>query len=169
MTYKIITNNTKMNIYRKTDLLGRLHFSQDFDYYYITAGTESDTDRSDVYATARTNPLREYVIEIKDYTNSKHERNYTKFIYKGEDHGYQIDYDKIDYLMQKYYDEGRIPILYARFNDYTIIWDIRDIPYKERKKQVLVNKDGQHYHQEMELSDQTYLYFNEAKWHKLTN
>lgn len=163
-----------MNTYRKADLEGRKHFAQDFGTYYITAGTEDETDRTDVLATAITNPTKIYTIEIKDYTNSEHERGYTKFIYKDKgsneytDHGYQVDYDKIDYLVKMWETENRIPILYARFSDYTIVWDLRTIPYKERAKMVEVNADGQNYGKRKEISNQTYLYFNEAKYKKLT-
>lgn len=163
-----------MNAYRKADLQGRQHFAEDFGHYYITAGTENDTDRTDVYATARTNPNKIYTIEIKSYDNKEHPRAYTKFIYKekGEeeykDHGYQVDYDKIDYLYNTWLTEGRIPILYARFSDYTLVWDIRDIDYKGRQKTKLVNKDGQNYGKEKEYANQTYLYFEEAKVKKLT-
>ena len=163
-----------MNAYRKADLMGRKHFGEDFGTYYITAGTENDTDRTDVLATAITNPTKIYTIEIKDYTNSKQGREYIKFIYKDKgsdeytDHGYQIDYDKIDYLVKMWETENRIPILYARFCDYTLVWDLRTIPYKERAKMVEVNADGQNYGKRKEISNQTYLFFNEAKYKKLT-
>lgn len=163
-----------MNAYRKADLEGRKHFAEDFGTYYITAGTQDDTDRTDVLATAITNPNKIYTIEVKSYTNKEHPRNYTKFIYKEKgsdeyiDHGYQVDYDKIDYLMRMWKNEGRIPILYARFTDYTIVWDLRTIPYKERAKMVEVNADGQNYGKRKEMSLQTYLFFNEAKYNKLT-
>lgn len=163
-----------MNAYRKADLEGRKHFAEDFGTYYITAGTEDDTDRTDVLATAITNPSKIYTIEIKDYTNSIHERKYSKFTYKAKgeeerrDHGYQIDYDKIDYLMKMWHEENRIPILYARFSDYTIVWDLRTIPYKERAKMKEVNADGQNYGKRKEITMQTYLFINEAKYKKLT-
>lgn len=163
-----------MNTYRKADLEGRKHFAQDFGTYYITAGTEDETDRTDVLATAITNPTKIYTIEIKSYDNKEHPRYYTKFIYKDKgqdeytDHGYQVDYDKIDYLVKMWETENRIPILYARFSDYTIVWDLRDIPYKERAKMKEVNADGQNYGKRKEISNQTYLYFNEAKYKKLT-
>ena len=157
-----------MNEYRQADLKGRSHFSLDFDKYYLTAGTEDDYDEVDVYATAKTYPYRTYAIEIKDYTNGNHIRNYSKYICNNIDYGYQIDYNKIDYLMDKWKYENRIPIIYARFHDWTIIWDIRKIPYEQRKKQVWTNKDGQHYGQQKELTWQTYLYFDEAIWTKTT-
>ena len=166
--------SNKISSYRQADLEGRKHFAEDFGTYYITAGTQDDTDRTDVLATAITNPNKIYTIEIKDYTNSKYERGYTKFIYKDKgqteytDHGYQVDYDKIDYLMKMWHEENRIPILYARFCDYTIVWDLRTIPYKERAKMVVVNADGQHYGERKELANQTYLFINEAKYKKLT-
>lgn len=163
-----------MNAYRKADLEGRKHFAQDFGTYYITAGTEDDTDRTDVLATAITNPSKIYTIEIKSYDNKEHPRYYTKFIYKDKgsneytDHGYQVDYDKIDYLVKMWHEENRIPILYARFSDYTIVWDLRTIPYKERAKMKEVNADGQNYGKRKEITKQTYLFINEAKYKKLT-
>lgn len=164
-----------MNNYRKADLEGRKHFAQDFGTYYITAGTKDEKDRTDVLATAITNPTKIYTIEIKDYTNSEQGREYIKFIYKDKgqdeytDHGYQIDYDKIEYLMKMWHEENRIPILYARFCDYTIVWDLRNIPYKERAKMKEVNADGQNYGKRKETTLQTYLFINEARYKKLTN
>lgn len=164
----------KISSYRKADLEGRRHFSEDFGAWYITAGTEDDTDRTDVLATAITNPDKIYTIEIKSYDNKEHPREYAKFIYKDKgsdeytDHGYQVDYDKIDYLVKMWENENRIPILYARFSDYTIVWDLRDIPYKERARMREVNADGQNYGKRKEITKQTYLYINEAKYKKLT-
>ena len=157
-----------MTDYRRQDLLGRKHFSDDYGEYYITAGTEGDYDKSDVYATARTNPERTYVIEIKSYDNEQYPRPYSKFIKEGIDYGYQIDYSKIEYLMKKWNEEGRIPIVYARFSDWTLTWDLRDIPYQERKKQIWTNADGQRYGRKRELTWQTYLYKDEAKDKKET-
>lgn len=158
-----------MNAYRKADLEGRKHFAEDFGTYYITAGTQDDTDRTDVLATAITNPSKIYTIEIKSYDNKDFPRPYSKFIWQGTDYGYQVDYDKIDYLMQMWESEGRIPILYARFTDITLVWDLRKIPYKERKKLKRVNKDGQNYHKYTELTWQTYLYRDEAVFEKISN
>lgn len=157
-----------MNAHRIADLKGREHFADDFGTYYITAGTEDDGNRTDVLATAITNPNKIYTIEIKSYDNKDFPRPYAKFIRQGIDYGYQVDYDKIDYLMRMWENEGRIPILYARFTDYTIVWDLRTIPYKERAKMVEVNADGQNYGKRKEKSLQTYLYKNEAKYKKLT-
>lgn len=153
-----------MNAYRQADLKGRDYFSADYGKYYITAGTENDYDRTDIYATAITNQLRTYLIEIKAYCNKEHPRSYSKFIYNGTDYGYQIDYDKIDYMIKFWRKTGRIPILYARFTDYTIVWDLRDIAdkYEQRKKWKLTNKDGLNYG-EKEWSWQTYLYKDEAR------
>lgn len=160
--------------HRIADIRGRKHFTEDFGKFYITAGTEDDYNRTDILATAITNPNKIYTIEIKSYDNKEHPRNYTKFIYKDKgsdeytDHGYQVDYDKVDYLMKMWEKEKRIPILYARFNDYTIVWDLRDIPYKERAKMKDVNADGQNYGKQKETALQTYLYIDEAKYKKLT-
>jgi len=166
--------SNKISSYRQADLEGRKHFSQDFGAYYITAGTQDDTDRTDVLATAKTDPSRIYTIEIKSYDNKQHPRDYAKFTYKDKgstvetDHGYQIDFDKIDYLMKMWEKENRIPILYVRFHDYTIVWDLRDIPYKERARMRDVNADGLNYGKRKETTLQTYLYKDEAKYKKPT-
>lgn len=154
--------------HRIADIRGRKHFTEDFGKFYITAGTEDDYDRSDILATAVTNPNKIYIIEIKSYDNKEHPRTYEKYTKQGIDYGYQVDYDKIDYLMKKWEKERRIPILYARFKDYTIVWDLRTIPYKERAKMVEVNADGQNYGKKKETALQTYLYIDEAKYKKLT-
>lgn len=155
--------------YRKADLEGRRHFAEDFGSYYITAGTENDYDRTDVFATARTNQMRTYLIEIKAYCNKEHPREYAKFIINGIDYGYQIDYDKIDYMIKFWKKTGRIPILYARFTDFTLVWDLRDIAdkYEQRKKWKCTNKDGLNYGGK-EWGWQTYLYKDEAKYKKET-
>lgn len=158
-----------MNAYRKADLEGRKHFAQDFGTFYITAGTEDDGDRTDVLATAITNPNKIYTIEIKSYDNKEHPRPYTKYVWQGKDYGYQVDFDKIDYLVKMWETENRIPILYARFSDITLVWDLRKIPYKERKKLKKVNKDGQNYHKYTEETWQTYLYRDEAVFEKISN
>lgn len=157
-----------MTRYRQKDEQGRVHFNMDFGTWFITAGTDDDFDKIDAYLTAKTDLNRTYGVEIKDYTNSGFDRPYSKYIWNGIDGGYQIDYDKVDYLVMKCQEEGRIPILYARFTDLTIVWDLRTIPYNARKKQVWVNKDGQSYGKEKELVIQTYLYKDEAKYIKKT-
>ena len=153
---------------RKAENKGRQHFVDDYGKFFMLQGTEGQTDRSDIYATAITNTGRTYIIEIKNYENEEHPRAYEKFTYKGKDYGYQIDLDKIEYLVTKGEEEGRIPILYARFNDITVTWDLKDIPYKERAKQVWTNKTGVDYGRKKELTWQTYLYKDEAKQVKPT-
>lgn len=153
--------------YREADELGRTRFNQDFGNWYITAGTEDVFDKIDMYATARTNTARTYAIEIKNYESTDNPRAYSKFTWNGIDGGYMIDYDKIDNLCKVAKDEGRIPILYARFSDLTIVWDLREVDYNRRKKQMMVNKDGQNYG-EKEESWVTYLYKGEAKYVKDT-
>ena len=154
---------------RYKDLKGREYFSRDMDKYYITAGTEDDMDVIDVYATAKTHPNRIYSIEIKCYDDPQYPRNYSKFTSNGKDYGFQIDVAKLDHLMNKYHEENRIPILYCRFNDYTIAWNISKINYKERIKQVWTNKYGMNYGKEKELTYQTYLYISEAVYVKETH
>ena len=157
------------NKFREKDLQGRAHFSADFDNYYYTAGTEDDYDKIDVYATAKTQLERTYAIEIKDYTNSGFDRPYDKYNKGDVDKGYQIDYEKLDWLCKEAAETNRIPILYARFTDYTIVWDLSKINWKGRESLVLVNKNGQAYGQEKEWSRQTYLYKTEAVWIKRTS
>ena len=155
--------------HRIADIRGRKHFTEDFGKFYITAGTEYDYDRTDILATAVTNPNKIYTIEIKSYDNKEHPRPYTKYSKQGIDYGYQVDYDKIDYLMRMWENEGRIPILYAHFTDITLVWDLRKIPYKERAKMVEVNADGQNYGKRKETALQTYLYRDEAILEKISN
>ena len=160
---------SNISSHRIADIRGRKHFTDDFGKFYITAGTEDDYDRTDILATAVTNPNKIYTIEIKSYDNKDFPRPYEKYTKQGIDYGYQVDYDKIDYLMRMWENEGRIPILYAHFTDITLVWDLRKIPYKERKKLKWVNKDGQNYHKYTELSWQTYLYRDEAILEKISN
>lgn len=158
-----------MNTYRSKDLKGRQHFSEDFGAWFITAGTEDDYDKIDLYMTAKTRPDKTYAVEIKSYDNKEHPRPYTKYIWQGKDYGYQIDFDKVDNLVKVAESEGRVPIIYARFSDITLVWDLRKIPYKERKKLKKVNKDGQNYHKYAEETWQTYLYRDEAVFEKISN
>ena len=160
---------SNISSHRIADIRGRKHFTEDFGRFYITAGTEDDYDRTDILATAVTNPNKIYTIEIKSYDNKDFPRPYEKYTKQGIDYGYQVDYDKIDYLMRMWENEGRIPILYAHFTDITLVWDLRKIPYKERKKLKWVNKDGQNYHKYTELAWQTYLYRDEAILEKISN
>lgn len=151
------------NAFRKKDLEGRNYFSQDFDNYYYTAGTEDDYDRIDVYATAKTQLERTYAIEIKCYNDPEHPRPYEKY------ENYQIDYEKLDTLCAVAESTGRIPILYVRFSDWTVVWDLTKIDWKSRLTTRLVNKNGQAYGREKEWSRQTYLYLEEAAWKKRTS
>ena len=104
------------------------------------------------------NTDKTYLVEIKDLTNSGYERPSTKYP------DYQIDYDKIDYLVTKAEEEGRTPILYVRFSDKTFVWVLTDIPYKERRRLVWTNDNGVDYGKTKSLTPQTYLNFVEATW-----
>lgn len=157
-----------MTKHREADLLGRKRFNEDYGTFYITAGTEDEHNKTDIYATAITNPQRIYTIEIKNYEDPQHPRPYSKFIYNGKDYGYQIDWDKVHYLMTLWKEEGRIPIIYARFYDYTYVWDLRYIDTESRKKQVWTIRDGMNYGGNKELTWQTYLYKDEAVTSKPT-
>lgn len=143
--------------YRDADILGRNRFNQDFGQHYITAGTENEFDKIDMFLTAITNPARTYCLEIKNYEDEQHPRPYGKY------DDYQIDYDKIDYLVTTAQSQGRIPILYVRFSDITVVWDLSDIPYRQRKRVRLVNADGMDYGKRKERTIQTWLYREEAK------
>lgn len=151
---------------REQDLKGRELFSKEVGKYYITAGTEDEFADIDIFATARTNTERIYSIEIKLYDNPNHPRNYSKYTADGVDYGFQIDETKLDALMEKYYSENRIPILYCIFSDCTIVWNISKIDYKKRVKKVWTNKYGMYYGLEKELTNQTYLYKKEAVYIK---
>lgn len=156
------------NTYRQADELGRTHFNEDFGTWYITAGTEDIYDKIDLYATARTDHSRTYAIEIKNYENDEHPRAYEKFSWNGKDYGYMIDYEKVENLCKVAEEEGRIPIIYARFSDWTIVWDLRKILWKDRKRYMKVNKDGQNYGKEKEEAPVAYLYKKEAVYTKPT-
>lgn len=151
-----------MSIYREADELGRKRFNDDYGRYYITAGTADYFDKIDMYLTAITNTGRTYAVEIKNYEDEQHPRPYGKY------DDYQVDYDKIDNLVLTAKAQGRIPILYARFSDITVTWDLTDIPYRQRQRMRYVNQDGQAYGQKKERKLQTWLYKEEAKIIKQT-
>ena len=161
-----------MNNYRRKDLKGRQHFNEDFGAWFITAGTEDDYDKIDLYMTAKTRPDKTYAVEIKDYTNSGFDRPYSKFVKDGIDYGYQIDFDKVDNLIKEAEKNGRIPLIYARFTDITLVWNLSygkiRYNYENRKKLVNTNVDGQNYGARREPSWQTYLYRDEACYDKET-
>ena len=150
-----------MTIYRQKDIMGRDAFNKDFPTQFITAGTQDDYDPIDMFLTAKTNPDRTYSVEVKIIG-----REYAKFIWRGKDYGFQIDAKKIDALWDKWITEGRIPILYIKFDDCTLVWDIRKIDYKSRERLVETNDDGCNYGKSKSSSLQTYLYKNEAVWTK---
>ena len=135
--------------------------------WFIIEFSKKRFSNEDFWLTARTDTGRTYIGDVKNYEDEKHPRAYTKFVKDGVDKGYQIDYDKVDYLVKQGQQQGRIPILYARFCDITIVWDLTDIPYQERAKMRTTNKKGYDYG-EKEKSVQTYLYKKEANWWKQT-
>ena len=149
------------------EMKGREHFKEDLGKWYIMAFSKKKSSREDGWMTARTDYNRTYICEIKNYEDPENPRPYTKYVKHGVDYGYQIDYDKIDYLVTKGMETNRIPILYARFDDMTYVWDLTYIPYEERKKLKKTNKHGYAYG-EKETSWQTYLYRDEAIWSKPT-
>ena len=153
-----------MTEHRKADLKGRDYFNLDFPTQFITAGTNDDYNKLDMYLTARTDTSRIYAVEIKNIN-----RTYGKYNRYGIDYGFQIDLYKIDALWEKWITEGRIPILYVRFSDWTYAWDIRNIDYQSRAREVKTNDDGQNYGASKSVSWQTYFYMNEAVWSKKTN
>lgn len=147
--------------------MGRKHFKEDMGKWYHIEFSNNKSSREDGWMTARTDGSRTYIVEIKNYEDPEHPRPYSKFVRRGVDYGYQIDYDKIDYLVTTALKDDRTPILYARFDDYTYVWDLTYIPYDERKKLKNTNKHGYAYG-EKEPSWQTYLYREEAVWSKPT-
>lgn len=144
--------------YKKKETQGRRHFKSDLGDKYIMVFTSDPYSKHDVEMTARTHTDKTYLGEIKDLTNSGYERPSTKYP------DYQIDYDKIDYLVTKAEEEGRTPILYVRFSDKTYVWVLTDIPYKERRRLVWTNDKGVDYGKTKSLTPQTYLNFVEATW-----
>lgn len=149
--------------------IGRKHFYDDFHLLYMMDFSKGLFDKWDVMLTAITDTARTYIAEIKDYNDEHNPRPYNKFNTGSTDNGYQIDYDKVDYLVKTAQYQGRTPILYARFSDWTIIWNLNNIPYQERMKPKITNKKGTDYGKEKELSWQTYLYKDEAVWIKKTH
>lgn len=152
-----------MDTIEQSENKGRAHFQDDMGKWFIIKFSEDEHSREDFWMTARTDTGRTYIGDVKNYENKENPRPYDKFNRNGRDGGYQIDYEKIDYLVKEGDRQGRIPILYARFSDYTIVWDLRDIPYQERARMKDTNKFGYAYG-EKERSIQTYLYKREAKW-----
>lgn len=144
--------------YKKRETQGRRHFKSDLGDKYIMVFTSDPFAKHDVEMTARTHTDKTYLGEIKDLTNSGYERPSTKYP------DYQIDYLKIDYLVTEALSRGRTPILYVRFTDKTYVWDLKDIPYKERMKMVYTNDKGIDYGRTRSLTAQTYLHFDEAAW-----
>lgn len=156
-----------MSEYRKKDVRGRQHFIEDFPGVFLYYCTPDDMDKIDMYLTAVTNTGRTYCVEVKNYEDDEHPRPYSKFIISGTDRGYQIDLEKIEYLFDVGERENRTPILYARFQDWTIVWDISKVDFESRARWIKTNKDGCNYG-EKEYSWQTYLYKDEAVWIKKT-
>lgn len=157
-----------MSEHRKKDIRGRKHFMEDFGNMFQYYCTPDDMDKIDMYLTATTNTGRTYCVEVKNYEDPKYPRPYSKFItVDGIDKGYQIDLDKLEHLFDTAEKEGRTPIVYARFPDITLVWDISKIDFESRARWVLTNKDGQNYG-EKEYSWQSYLYKCEAVWKKQT-
>ena len=157
-----------MSEYTKKDKMGRKHFKEDLGKYFIIEQTSDDYNKVDLYLTARTDTGKTYCVEVKNYEDPKHPRPYSKFItVDGIDKGYQIDLDKLEHLFDTAEREGRTPIVYARFSDITLVWDISKIDFESRARWVKTNKDGQNYG-EKEYSWQSYLYKYEAAWKKET-
>jgi len=146
---------------QEKEITGRNHFINDFAGQYFMDFTQNEFNKADVNLTAVTDTGRTYLGEIKCYDDPDHPRPFSKY------KDYQIDYDKIDYLVKTAQSQGRIPILYARFEDITLVWNLTNIPYKERRKWVKTNKKGVDYG-EKEYSWQTYLYKDEAVYVKPT-
>ena len=155
-------------MYMEAEERGRRHFSEDLGEWYYTAGTSNPYDRIDVRMTARTDPSRTYACEVKSYDDPQHPRKYAKYSHANKDAGYMIDYDKLDALTKVAEEEGRIPVLYCRFQDWTIVWNLADIPWRNRRRTKRVNKVGVQYGKEKEEAEVTYLYMGECAWRKKT-
>lgn len=148
-----------MSGYEKCESIGRKAVIDLFGKYYNFSFTEDPYNRVDFYATGHTLNMPEYVGDVKYYVL---ERSFHKFS------NYMIDYEKLKEIVDRATKEGRVPILICFFTDYTVVWNLKDIPFKSRAEWRWVNKDGQNYGTEKEWSYMTYLYENEAVWIKKT-
>ena len=150
------------NPYQLCESLGRRATEELFGNYYIFNFTADEYNRVDFLATGLTLSCPTYVGEIKHYNQ---ERSLRKF------ENYMIDYNKLEAIIQKANEQGRIPILICYFTDFTVVWNLNKIGLQtlyERAEWRHVNKDGQNYGAEKENSFMTYLYEKEAVWIRKT-
>lgn len=77
---------------------------------------------------------------------------------------FQIDYDKCEHVLSEGKKQGRTPIVIGFFTDCTMVWDLTDIPFEERRRLVeCTATTAVDYGKKKKLKDQTYLYNNEVK------
>ena len=156
------------NEYRKKDNKGREKMVSEFGKAYIMYFTPEQTNPVDFYLTARTHSEKTYVGDVKAYIDTEHPREYSKFIKNEKDYGYMIDLNKLREIKKIAMNQGRTPILLAYFTDFTIIWNLNNMPWETRCEWRYVNKDGCHYGEEKEWELMTYLYKKEAVYAKPT-
>ena len=136
------------------------HYFLNSDFYKNNMSksehTKGDFDPQDVRTTGITGDI--YLVEIKSYNDPNHPRLSSKF------KDYQIDLDKIVDLCDDAKDEGRIPLLYVKFDDCEVIWQPSKKECRKRCKQVWTNDKGYNYGDSKSLTWQTYFHVDEALW-----
>ena len=122
---------------QENEITGRNHFINDFAGQYFMDFTQNEFNKADVNLTAVTDTGRTYLGEIKCYDDPGHPRPFSKY------KDYQIDYNKIDYLVKTAQSQGRIPILYARFQDITLVWNLTNmLPWSSSRSSARELKDN---------------------------
>lgn len=124
-------------------------------YCIVFTFTEDKFNNVDFFGQSTTKG-KNYVGDIKAYTNPKRPRPSTKYS------NYQIDYDKLRHIKKEALNKKMTPLLVVFFTDKLVVWDLTNIPWEDRHKWVLVSKDDDNDYEEKEIELQTYLYFPEA-------
>lgn len=146
-----------MNGYQQAEKTGRGKYEDMFGDKYVIAFSSYDYEKWDFKQTARTDTNRTHVGDIKNEG-----RPYSKYIYKGKDGGFLIDFDKCRNVKKEALNDGRTGgLIVGFFTDMVIAWDITKIEWEKRGEWRQVNKDGQNYG-EKEWEYVTYLYLKEA-------
>ena len=148
-----------MSGYQLAELRGRTKYSKRFGKRQIIVFTANQYDGIDFFSTGNTlsNSGITYVGEIKNYDDPNHPRPFKMY------ENYMIDWSKLANLRAEAISKNSIPLLVVFFEDYTVVWDLRDIDIDSRRRWEFVNKDGQNYGKK-ECQLMTYLYEKEILW-----
>ena len=154
------TTENRLNLYihthqsKESEETGRYEFMRLFSADYLMEFTTERYDRADVRTTAITDMNSIALVEIKHYNKP---RPYNKFP------NYQIDYDKLQSLVEMAEKEGRKPVLVVFFSDYVYIWDLSRANWRNTRKMVNVSAyGGENYGKVKEETTQAYLEFDEG-------